>query len=94
MSDDWISPDHRPALPVPRTPSEPLWVLSKDHRIISCELRDESRSGAGFDLVIRQDGEFSFSRRCRDQATARYALTKRVAEIVKRSEAAKKRKTR
>jgi hypothetical protein len=72
MNDNWISPDHRPALPVPRAPGEALWVLSKDHRIISCELRDESRSGAGFDLVIRQDGELSFSRRCADEAGARY----------------------
>jgi hypothetical protein len=31
--------------------------VTKDGRVISGELRDESRYGAGFDVVIRQGGE-------------------------------------
>jgi hypothetical protein len=41
-------------------------------RTIACELRDESRYGAGWDVAIREDGELSFSRRCPDEAYARY----------------------
>ena len=39
---------------------------------MSCELRAESRYGAGFDVVVVQDGELSFSRRCADEAGARF----------------------
>ena len=46
--------------------------MTKDGRTIACELRDDSKTGAGWDVVIRQDGELSFSRRCADEAGARY----------------------
>jgi hypothetical protein len=46
-----------------------------DGRTIACELRDESRYGGGWDVVIRQDGELSFSRRCPDEASARYVAS-------------------
>jgi hypothetical protein len=81
MNDDWISPDHRPALPVPRARGEEAWRVTKDGRTISCELRNEERTGAGWDVVIRQDGELSFSRRCADEALARF-----VADGLKRDE--------
>jgi hypothetical protein len=73
MSDDtWIEPDHRPAPASRRAPGEVLWSVTKDGRRISCELRDESKSGAGFDVVIRQDGELSFSRLCKDEKGAQF----------------------
>jgi hypothetical protein len=49
-----------------------LWRLMKDGRTITCELRDETKIGGGFDVVIRQDDELSFSRRCPDEAFARF----------------------
>lgn len=41
----------------------------------SCELRDNSRAGAGWDVMLLEAGEPLFSRRCVDEAFAR-----RVAE--------------
>jgi hypothetical protein len=72
MNDDWISPDHRPAAPAPRLRGEEAWHVTKDGHVISCELRNEERTGAGWDVVIRQGGELSFSRRCADEASARF----------------------
>jgi len=72
LSDDWCEPNHLPAPSPRRAPGEQLWSVTKDGRTIACELRDESKSGAGFDLVIRQDGELSFSRRCADEKGARF----------------------
>ncbi len=51
---------------------EETWRVTRDGRTISCELRDESRLGAGWDVAIRQDGELSFSRRCPDEPLARF----------------------
>jgi hypothetical protein len=57
-----------------RTPKvgEELWRVSRDGRTISYELRDVQRTGAGWDVLIQQDGELSFSRRCADEALARF----------------------
>lgn len=49
-----------------------VWRVVRDGREISCKLLDDSRSGAGWDVVVLQDGEWSFSRRCPDEASARY----------------------
>jgi hypothetical protein len=46
--------------------------VTRDGRVLSCELRDESKIGGGWDVVIRQDGELSFSRRCADESHARF----------------------
>jgi len=46
--------------------------VTKDGHTIACELRNEERLGFGWDVIIRQDGELSFSRRCADEAGARY----------------------
>ena len=45
----------------------------------SCELRDDSKAGAGWDVMMLQDGEPLFSRRSIDERGARY-----VAESFKR----------
>jgi hypothetical protein len=57
----------------PATPrvGEEVWRVTKGGRTISCELYNEERLGAGWDVAIRQDGELSFSRRCPDEAFAR-----------------------
>jgi hypothetical protein len=38
----------------PRARGAEVWRVSKDGRVISGELRDESRTGAGWDVIIRQ----------------------------------------
>jgi len=72
LMSDWTSPDHRPAPSVPRARGEEAWRVTKDGRSISCELRDDARAGAGWEVVIRQDDELSFSRRCLTEEHARY----------------------
>jgi hypothetical protein len=72
MSDEWCEPNHQPTPRSPRGPAEAVWHVTKDSRTISCELRNEERIGAGWDVIIRQDGELSFSRRCADEAGARF----------------------
>jgi hypothetical protein len=61
------------APPTPRTRGEEAWRVTRDGHTIACELRDESPLGGGWDVMIRQDGEVSFSRRCPDEACARFA---------------------
>jgi hypothetical protein len=38
----------------------------------SCELRDDTKVGAGWDVLMLQDDEPLFSRRCVDERGARY----------------------
>jgi hypothetical protein len=38
----------------------------------SCELRNDERSGADWDVQIFEDGELLFSRRCVDEKGARF----------------------
>ena len=38
----------------------------------SCELRDDSKAGGGWDVTMLQDEELLFSRRCVDERGARY----------------------
>ena len=64
------------ALPRQPKPGEEVWRLAHlGGRVQSCELRDNSRVGAGWDVMWFQNGEPLFSRRCVDEAFAR-----RVAE--------------
>jgi hypothetical protein len=51
---------------------ESVWKVTKDGRTMACELRDDSRSGAGWDVVVYEEREWSFSRRCADEASARF----------------------
>jgi len=64
--------------PTPASPSsgprDVVWTMTLDGHTISCELRDESRLGGGWDVCIRQDGDLSFSRRCPDEAFARFVV--------------------
>jgi hypothetical protein len=51
---------------------EDLWGVTKDGRMLRCELRDESREGFCWDVVIRDNDALSFSRRCETERLARY----------------------
>jgi hypothetical protein len=86
MADDdeipWFAPGHhRVAIPRQRQPGEEIWRLRDPvtGRVQSCELRDDSTVGAGWDVLMVQDDEPLFSRRCVDERGARY-----VAECIKK----------
>lgn len=60
------------AAPRQPKPGEEVWRLHHaDGRAQSCELRDNSRVGAGWDVMLLEAGEPLFSRRCEDEAFAR-----------------------
>jgi hypothetical protein len=72
--DDWYKPHpHRPGSPSRQPkPGEEVWRLKgRDGRLQSCELRDDSKAGAGWDVMLLEDGEPLFSRRCGDERRAR-----------------------
>jgi hypothetical protein len=56
----------------PRERGEELWRLGHEGRIASCELRDDTQIGAGFEVIVRHDGEIMIGRRCIDEGEARY----------------------
>jgi len=41
-------------------------------RVQTCELRNDSKAGAGWDVMVLEDGEPVFSRRCVDEKGARF----------------------
>jgi len=44
----------------------------------SCQIRDDTRAGGGFDVLMLEGDEFLFSRRCETERHARY-----VADVIK-----------
>ena len=69
------------AAPLPRQPrpGAEVWRLhGRDSHVQSCELRDDSRAGAGWDVMLLESGEPLLSRRCGSEQIARY-----VAEAAK-----------
>lgn len=62
----------RRGIPRQRNPAIEVWRLQRDGRVQSCELRDDSRAGAGSDVLMFEDGDPLFSRRCLDERGARY----------------------
>jgi hypothetical protein len=77
MSDDrppWYAPNHRrEGIPRERRAGEEVWRLRHpDGRVQSCELHDDSAVGAGVDVMVLEDGEPLFSRRCLSDEHARY----------------------
>ena len=71
----WFAPGHHSVgLPRQLQPSEEVWRLRDPGgvHVLSCELRDDSKAGAGWDVMMLQDGEPLFSRRCVDERGARY----------------------
>jgi hypothetical protein len=80
--DDWYKPHHDRPAPPPRQPraGEEVWRL-KDRAgrgVRMCELHDDSKAGAGWDVLLLEGGEAVFSRRCGNEREARY-----VAEVLK-----------
>lgn len=56
----------------PRVRGEEAWCLSRGERIATCELRDDTEAGAGWEVVVRHDDEIIVGRRCDDEGEARY----------------------
>jgi hypothetical protein len=57
-------------------PGEEVWRLRHaGGRVQRCELRDDAQSGAGWTVMLLQGDELLFSRRCADEALARYVAT-------------------
>ena len=54
-------------------PGEEIWRL-RDAKgdVQSCELRNDSQAGAGWDVMLLENGEPLFSRRCVDERGARF----------------------
>jgi hypothetical protein len=75
VSDDspWYAHDHQPAgIPRERRAGEVVWrLVDPAGHVQTCELRDDTKVGAGWDVLIVIDGEPYFSRRCPDVETAR-----------------------
>ena len=79
--DDWFKPHPDRPAPLPRQPKpgEEVWrVRTPEGDVHTCELRDHSKQGAGWERQILRDGELLVSRRCDGELHAR-----RVAEMVK-----------
>jgi len=55
-------------------PGEEVWRHRDNEtgRIQSCELRDNSRAGAGWEVQILEAGEILVSRQCANEREARY----------------------
>jgi len=49
-----------------------VWRLRAGDRVQWCELRDQSKVGAGVDVIVYEGDEPSFSRRCVDERGARF----------------------
>ena len=69
LDDDipWYAPrHHRVDIPRQRQPGEEVWRLRdpSSGQVQSCELRDDSSAGGGWDVTMPQDDEPLFSRRC------------------------------
>ena len=77
MSDDtrWnpTPPGWKPIAPrSPRARGEEAWRLVRGAQVATCELRNDSAVGAGWEVLLRHDDEIIVGRRCRDKAEARY----------------------
>jgi hypothetical protein len=71
----WYAPGHyRVGIPRQRQPGEEVWRLRDPvtGRVQSCELRDDSNAGGGWDVTMLQNGELLFSHRCVAERGARY----------------------
>jgi hypothetical protein len=71
----WYAPGHhRVGIARQRQPGLEVWHLRDPvtGRVQSCELRGDSKVGAGWDVLMLEDDEPLFSRRCVDERGARY----------------------
>src|SRR5262249_12710644 len=79
MSD--TSPKDKSALTwdhIPTKRTEPVsvgvevWRLTREGHVMCCELRNDSGSGAGWEVVLKLDGEWLLGRRCEDEGFAKF----------------------
>ena len=49
----------------------------------SCELRDNTHGGAGWEVMLLENGEPLFSRRCADEALARFVATSTKQDLLR-----------
>ena len=73
-----IAPNYWPA-PRTATPGFKLSELRNGDRLLTCEIRDDGKFGAGVDVQLLEDGELLVSQRCATGDGARF-----VAESFKR----------
>jgi hypothetical protein len=64
----------------PRKAVDHIWRVTKYGRVIGCVLRNDERVGGGWDCIIVQDGELSFSRRCLTEEHARFVAAATVKD--------------
>src|SRR5438034_8840712 len=63
MSDKpFYAPDRGPLPSRQPAPGEEVWRLPHGDRVQSCELRNAERADAGWDVLVRENGELLFSR--------------------------------
>jgi hypothetical protein len=65
-------------------PGEEVWRLRHaDGRVQSCELRDNIEAGAGWDVMLLDNGQPVFSRRCADEGLARYVAASTKLDLLR-----------
>jgi hypothetical protein len=64
-------------------PGEEVWRLTHAGRVQSCELRDNSGVGAGWDVMLLENGEPLFSRRCHDEEHARFVAVSTKQDLLR-----------
>jgi hypothetical protein len=74
MTDEqpFYAPDKRPAPARKPKPGLEVWRLRRGNRVMTCELRDDDRCGAGFDVQLLDGRELRASRRCFNVDDARF----------------------
>jgi hypothetical protein len=56
----------------PRAQGELLWQAAHDGKTMTCELRDDSQASAGWEVLLRIDGEIVLGHRSHTEDIARY----------------------
>ena len=64
MRPEWFQSSPEVGIPRQRQPGLEVWRLRDPEgvHVQSCELRDDSKAGGGWDVTMLQDGELLFSR--------------------------------
>jgi hypothetical protein len=84
MSDvPFYSPNRQAEAPRQPTPGLEVWRLRHADRTQSCELRDSSKAGAGWDVLARENDELLFSRRRANEQGARYVAESFKQDLVR-----------
>src|SRR5262249_8290156 len=67
----FYAPNHASRTREPK-PGVTMWTLRKDGRVMTCELRDDSATGAGWDVQLLTKGEMWLGQRCPLETGARF----------------------